>query len=339
LKKYSISEVARLCGTSKASISRVLNHPEIVSEALRNKIYQKMKEIGYTPNPFARRLGAQSTWGVALFVFDIINPFFSSMVKEIGRFTMEHGIPLTVCETENSEEKERTYLDLLLENRIGGIIFTEGVSRSIVDNTKDHVPVVLVDQHYARGNIPEVTSDNFSGAQKATEYLIQLNHEKIGFVAGPLDWPSARERMNGYKSALKKNSLPFDERLIFHGDFQFESGLRAMEYYLSSPEWPTAIFCSNDQMALGVLNKAYTMNISIPDDLSLVGFDDIPLFSFIKPRITTVRQNVPSLCEKAVELIMKQLNGEVVNERIYVPTELVAGESCKKISPRSVIPG
>lgn len=333
MKKYSISEVARICGTSKATVSRVLNHPEIVSGPLRKKICQKMKEIGYTPNPFARKLGANSLWGVALFVFDIINPFFALMVKEISHLAIKEKIPLTVCNTENNKYNEKIYLDFVLKNRIGGIIFTEGVSNEIIDRAKEYVPVVLIDQHYALGNIPEISSNNYNGAFKATSYLIQLNHKRIGFVTGPENWPSAQDRLNGYKDALKKNKIEFKPELVYKGDFQLESGIKAMEYFLSSSKWPTAIFCSNDQMAIGVLNKAHTMNISIPNDISLLGFDDIPLISFMKPKITTVRQNIPLLCEKAFKLILGQSNEEVPTERILIPTELVIGDTCKKITP------
>lgn len=331
MKKFPISKIAEICGTSKATVSRVLNHPEIVSESLRKKIYKTMKEVGYVPNPFARKLGANSLWGVALFVFDIMNPFFASMVKEISHLAMKEKIPLTVCNTENNRYNEKLYLDFILKNRIGGVIFTEGVSNEIIDRAREYVPVVAIDKHYALGNIPEISSDNYNGAFKATNYLIQLNHRKIGFIMGPKEWSSAQERFNGYKDALKKNKIEFRPELVYQGDFQLESGIKAMEYFLGSSKWPTAIFCSNDQMALGILNKANTMNMSIPNDLSLIGFDGMPLISYVKPKITTVRQNIPVICKKAFDLILNQLKEETSIEKVLIPTEIIIGETCKKI--------
>lgn len=331
-QEYTITKIAKLCNTSKATVSRVLNNPEVVSEKLRIKVLETMKRVGYTPNPFAKQLGIRGSWGIALFVFDIINPFFALMTRKIGHLTMEKGIPLTVCDTENDDEKEEVYLEYLLRNKIGGIIFTEGFSVSLVERAHKRVPVVLVDQHYVPEVVPEVTSDNFHGSLKATEYLIQLNHNRIGYVAGPQDFPSARERLNGYKQGLKNNRIDYNPELVYQGDFMYESGLQALEYFLSLPEWPTAMFCANDQMALGVFNKAQQMNISIPNDLSLVGFDAIPLFGLSPIKLTSVKQDIPMLCRNAVDLLLKQIRGETSRERIIVPTQLVVGDTCKKIT-------
>jgi DNA-binding LacI/PurR family transcriptional regulator len=245
---------------------------------------------------------------------------------------MEKGIPLTVCDTENDEKKEEVYLEYLLRNKVGGIIFTEGFSVSLVERAHKRVPVVLIDQHYIPETVPEVTSDNFHGSLQATEYLVQLNHKRIGYVAGPQDFPSARERLNGYKQGLKNNRIPFSTELVYQGDFLYDSGLQALEYFLGLQEWPTAIFCANDQMALGVFNRAQQMNISIPNDLSLMGFDAIPLFGLSPIKLTSIKQDIPVLCHTAVDLLLKQISGETSTERIIIPTQLVVGDTCKKIT-------
>lgn len=334
---YTISNIAKICGTSKATVSRVLNTPELVSKPLRSKILKAMTEVGYTPNPFAKNLGNNGSWGIALFVFDILNPFFALMVRQIGHQTMQKKIPLTVCDTENDKEKEKVYLEYLLENKIGGIIFTEGISTAIIDQARKRVPIVLIDQHHRDERISEVASDNFHGALQATEYLIQLNHRRIGFVAGPKNWKTAQERFNGYREALAKHQIDADSKLVFHGDFLYESGIQALEYFLGLEEWPTAIFCANDQMALGILNKAQALNISVPNDISLVGFDAIPLFGLSPPKLTTVEQDIPELCRYAVDLLMKQHNGRHRQNRTIVPTRLIVGETCKKIGAAKIV--
>jgi LacI family transcriptional regulator/LacI family repressor for deo operon, udp, cdd, tsx, nupC, and nupG len=334
---YTISKIAKICETSKATVSRVLNTPELVSKPLRSKVLKTMEEVGYTPNPFAKNLGNNGTWGIALFVFDILNPFFALMVRQIGHQTMQKKIPLTVCDTENDIEKEKVYLEYLLKNKIGGIIFTEGISPALIDRARKRVPIVLIDQHHMSEEVPEVTSDNFSGAMQATEYLIQLNHHRIGFVAGPKDWKTAQERFSGYREALVKHQIDADPQLVFNGEFLYESGTRALEYFLGLQEWPTAIFCANDQMALGILNKAQALNISIPNDISLVGFDAIPLFGLSTPKLTTVKQDIPELCRHAVDLLLKQHKGQYRRNRTTVPTQLIVGETCKKIGTPKMV--
>lgn len=331
MARYTITEIARLCGTSPATVSRVLNNPELVATSLREKIQVTMDEVGYRPNPFASRLSSKSRWGLALFVFDILNPFFALMVRRIGHLAMEKRIPLTVCDTENNEAKEKIYIDYLLENKIAGIIFTEGISLATIERARTNTATVLVDRHYKEGLVSEVTSDNVLGGTQATEYLIQLNHKRIAFIGGPEGWASAEDRYRGYRNTLERHGIPYDPHLVYRGDFTFDSGIKALEYFLALPEWPSAIFSTNDQMAFGVLTRAHSLNISIPDDISLIGFDDIPLNSLYTTRLTAIQQNINSLCESAFMSIVQKLEShsdESVNERIIIPTKLKIGETC-----------
>jgi DNA-binding LacI/PurR family transcriptional regulator len=334
MTRYTITEIAKLCGTSPASVSRVLNNPDIVAPPLREKIESKMQEVGYKPNPFASRLSSKSRWGLALFVFDILNPFFAMIVRRVSHLAMEQGIPLTVCDTENNEEKERIYLDYLIDNKIGGIIFAEGISMNTIERASKYTETVLIDRHFKEDFVSEVSSDNYSGGRQAVEYLLQLNHKRIGFISGPENWPSAEERYRGYRDALSAFNIPFNPDLLFRGDLRFESGISALEYFLTLSEWPTAIFSANDQMALGVLNKSKILNISIPEDISLVGFDNIPYYSLYNTDLTTVEQDIPALCESAFNVMMKKIDGENKadeEKRIVIPTKLRIGETCRKL--------
>ena len=332
--KYNIKEIAELCNTSPATVSRVLNNPKLVAKPLRSKIQKKMKEVGYKPNPFASRLSSKSKWGLALFVFDILNPFFALIIRKISHLAMEHGIPLTVCDTENNREKEMIYLDYILDNKIGGIIFAEGISIDTIERAQKYTDTVLIDRHFKEGIISEVTSDNYNGGHQATEYLLQLNHRNIGFIGGPDKWPSAEERFRGYCDTLKAHNIQIKPELIFHGDLRFESGIRGMEYFLTLPKWPTAIFSANDQMAFGVLSKARSLNISIPEDLSIVGFDNIPFNNLYNTKLTTVEQNIQALCDNAFNIMLEKLNNGVNKKdikRIVIPTKLKIGETCRKL--------
>jgi len=336
--QYTITQIARLCGTSPATVSRVLNNPDLVAAPLRERIRAKMAEVGYKPNPFASRLSSKSRWGLALFVFDILNPFFALIVRRISHMAMEQRIPLTVCDTENNEGKERIYLDYLLENKIAGIIFGEGISTATIERAREQTETVLIDKHYREGVIAEVTSDNYMGGRQATDYLVQLNHRNIAFVGGPEHWSSAEDRLRGYRDTLEENSIPVRDELIYHGDLRFESGIQALEYFLTLPEWPSAIFCANDQMAFGVLSRARTLNISIPEDLSLIGFDDIPIYDLYSTRLTAVRQDIDALSTNAFGIMLAKLDGESpaagsggsTEQRVVIPTRLKIGETCNK---------
>jgi LacI family transcriptional regulator, repressor for deo operon, udp, cdd, tsx, nupC, and nupG len=339
MSRYTINEIAKLCGTSPSTVSRVLNNPELVAEPLRERIRTTMEKLGYRPNPFASRLSSKSRWGLGLFVFDILNPFFTLVVRKISHLAMEERIPLTVCDTENNEEKERIFLDYLLDSKIAGVIFGEGISLPTIERARKSTQIVLFDRHYKEEPLPEVCSDNYSGGCQATEYLLQLNHRSIAFISGPEGWESAEERYRGYRETLERHGIPFRPELVYRGDLRFESGINALEYFLTLPEWPTAVFSANDQMAFGVLTKAGSLNMSIPRDISLIGFDDIPVYSPYTTRLTTVRQNIDELCTSAFSLMMAKLNrgAPVDGRRIVVPTRLTVGETCGmySASPRS----
>lgn len=338
LSHYTISEIARLCETSPATVSRVLNNPDIVAEPLRSRIRSKMDELDYHPNPFASRLSSRSDWGLALFVFDILNPFFALIVRRISHLALERGIPLNVCDTENNEEKESIYLDYLLKNKIGGVIFGEGISGSTIERAMKHTRTVLIDRHMGEGSISEVTSDNYLGGCQAVEFLLRLQHQRIGFIGGPANWASAEERQRGYRDTLVKNGIPYDESLVYQGNLRFESGITALEYFQTLSEWPTAIFSANDQMAFGALSRAKTMGISIPGDMSLVGFDNIESYSLHSTRLTAIQQDIDALCEQAFNIMMALLeddsNETRAYERVLIPTRLKIGETCGMCSSR-----
>ncbi|MBI9093495.1 MAG: LacI family DNA-binding transcriptional regulator [Sphaerochaeta sp.] len=332
--KYTINELAKLCKTSPATISRITNNPELVSQPLRERIENTMKEVGYKPNPFASRLSSNSTWGLGLFVFDILNPFFALIVRNISHLAMEEQIPLTVCDTENNEEKENLYLEYLLDTKVEGIIFAEGISLKTIEKAKKYTRVVLIDSHYHHGSISEVHSDNYGGACLAVEHLIALNHTKIGFVGGPEDWPTAHDRFLGYEGTLRKHNIPIRSDFFFPGDLRFESGGDAIDTYISLQDKPTAIFCANDQMAYGALARAKNCGIAIPGDLSIVGFDDIPLYNVFDTKLTTVHQDIQALSEHSFNLLFpKDKKSDFSNnpKEVTVPTTLVPGQTCRAL--------
>ena len=327
--RITIADIAKMANVSKATVSRVLNTPKIVNKAQRENILRIIDETGYIPNQFARKLGKSETaWGTALFVYDIINPYFAMIIRGLTGLAMKKGMPMFVFETLNNTEREVFYLKTLAHNKVSGVILTAGISEEIVAKAKENFPVVIIDQHCPNLSIPEVASDNFNGARKAVEYLIRLNHRKIGFIAGPSSWITAKNRMDGYSAAMKKAGLEIREEFIFQGDFQIQPGREALRHFTSLNEWPTAIFASNDQMAIGFMNQAQIMNIRIPEDFSLIGFDGTPSSMQMRPKLTTIQQDVGSICNKSIELLVKTIAGEDVADRYLIDTKMIIGDTC-----------
>jgi DNA-binding LacI/PurR family transcriptional regulator len=333
MNKVRIDDIARICKVSKATISRVLNHPELVASAQRDHILQVMNETGYTPNQFAQKLGrSENHWGTALFVYDIVNPFFSLITRGLTTLSLQKNIPMFVFETLNNIEREKLYLDMLIKNKVSGVVFTAGVSEEIIQRAYEYFPVVVIDQHLEHLDIPEVGSDNFNGAKQAVEYLIKLNHRRIAFIAGPNGWISSRKRFDGYLAALQEADIPFDPKLVFKGDLQMYSGIEACKYFTSLSEWPTAVFSANDQMAMGVMNHAQLMNLNIPGDLSLIGFDGTSWVAQVRPQLTTVKQDIGQICNVTMNLLSDLILGKDVKSKHLIDTRLEIGDTCRRLN-------
>jgi len=307
-----------------------MNHPEIVAKPLRDKVLKIIEETNYTSHPFASNLGSRKNWGFALFVQDILNQFYAVLVREVGQAAMQQNIPLSICDTAKSVEREEMFLESVLKNHVSGILFTEGASKHVIDRALREVPVVLIDQHDDI-DIPhyEITSDNIQGGFEAIEHLIKLGHRKIGIITGIKDWSSSERRRQGYRKALKSYNIEYKEEYCFEGTFDVESGVEALKYFVSSTD-VTAIFSVNDRMAFGVLQQAIVMGINIPDDMSLIGFDNLPICSIMSPTLSTIEQDYSLLSSRSVDCLIKQCRGEFENweERIILPVTLIIRESC-----------
>lgn len=332
MSKIRIDDIAKICNVSKATVSRVINNPEKVSKVQRDRILCAIRETGYIPNQFAQKLGrSEGEWGTALFVYDIVNPFFSLITRGLTTISLQHDIPMFVFETLSSETRETLYLDTLIKNRVSGVVFTAGISEKIVQKAHAHFPVVVIDQHCEHLNIPEVASDNFKGSRQAVEYLLRLNHTKIGFIAGPSGWSSAQQRFEGYKSALKDAGIPFDPEYVYQGNLQMFSGRDACKYFTSLSTWPTAIFSANDQMAVGFMNQAQMLNLSIPGDFSIIGFDGTPSVLQLRPQLTTISQDVGKISKTTMNLLFDSVQGKSVTGRHLIDTVLEIGDTCARL--------
>ncbi|RKD29539.1 LacI family DNA-binding transcriptional regulator [Thermohalobacter berrensis] len=334
MKKTTIKDIAKLAGVSKATVSRVLNGSKYVSPEAYNRVMKVIEKTGYKPSSIARSLVNKKTKVIGVLITDISNPFYSELVKGIVEVANVYDYNILLCNSFNEFKKEVEFLEILSNKEVDGIIFmTKGVTdehRNFLRSFKK--PVVTVNRKVKEFKIPNVDIDNFKAGYDATEHLIKLNHKRIAIIrAAETDETAGVERFEGYKKALDDYKVPFDNRLVMEGDFKAKSGYKAMEKFLRLENPPTAVFCVNDEMACGVIKCVVENGLNVPEDVSVVGFDDIPLASLFIPSLTTIKQPIYDMGAVAMRLVYKLIKGEKIDKEDYIlPHKLVIRQSTKK---------
>lgn len=320
-----IREIARLADVSTATVSRVINHPEKCSEKSRSKVEKIIKEYNYVPNESIKRIFSKSSNTIAIFIQDINNPFYTRLIIELNNICFKTNYSLLICNTENNVEKEKAYLELCLARRCVGIILTEGLSTKLFENMD--IPFVSLDRN-ENSHIPCVTSESYNSIRKVVNYLYNLGHRHIAFVGSEQGLCSVEIRFSGYADEMSGKSLPLLQEYIFREKTALDTrlGKRALQHFLSLPHPPTAVICANDMIALGVINQAAQMNIEIPHDLSVCGFDHV-LDDFLPIPLTTVEQNIPQLAQ---ELFNFLINPDEQAQTKIVDTVFIPGYTCGK---------
>lgn len=339
----TIKDVADKAGVSITTVSHVINQTRYVSEELTQKVTQAMADLNYQQNILASSLRSGRSKTIGLIIPDISNLFFAEISRKIEDKGFEYGYSVILCNTDDNISKEIKYIDVLQTKQVDGIIFiSAGGSESILTNPlESDIPVVVADRDSVGFFSDVVLIENRKGGYDATNYLISLNHRKIACISGPsLITPSA-QRVEGYKTALQDAGIPFEPSFLQMGDFRFESGNKAMREILKSPDLPTAVFVCNDMMAIGAMRAIKDFGLHIPDDISIVGFDNIPLSNIIFPALTTIAQPMQKMANLILELLVEKIkikenrkrHKEIEPEyqRIVLYTELIVRDSCKKI--------
>jgi LacI family transcriptional regulator len=327
----TIKEVAVLAGVSSATVSHVINGTRYVSDTVRDQVLNAMKELDYRPNDLARSLRSGVTHTLGLIIPDSSNPFFAELGHCIENAAFKAGYSVILCNTESDMRKELLYVDVLTKKLVDGMIFVAAgenadIFKSLVELD---IPVVVMDRNYEGLDLEVVSSDNHQGGVMATNHLISLGHKRIGCVSGPSKINPSSKRLDGYVEALKSKGLPVDPRYIVQGDFHPESGFEAGRRLLALPERPTAIFACNDLMAMGVIKAAASMGLRVPEDLAVVGYDDIELASYTNPPLSTIKQPKVEMGLTALQIILDRIsNRESGRQKIQLPVSLVVRSSC-----------
>ncbi|MFQ5343324.1 MAG: LacI family DNA-binding transcriptional regulator [Anaerolineae bacterium] len=326
----TIKDVAEHAGVSPTTVSHVLNETRYVSPELVTRVWEAVEDLKYQPNAVARSLRRKQTHTLGMIIPDNSNPFFAEVARGIEDLCFDLGYNVILCNSDQNRDKERTYIDLLTEKRVDGIVFVAagGHAKHLQSVLERGVPVVVVDRELQDIQCDRVLTDNWSGGRKATDHLIQRGHKRIACIAGPSDLTPSWERVRGYREALEAAGLPFDEQLIRRGDFRAPSGYTAMQELLALPEPPTAVFVCNDLMAIGAMRAISEQGLGIPGDVAVVGFDDIALASYSNPPLTTMAQPRQEMGRLAAELLIKRVrDNDRPPQRQLLETRLIIRQS------------
>ena len=332
----TIIDVARLAGVSTTTVSHFINGTRYVSDDLRARVEKAIAELGYRPNSLARGLRKGESKTIGLIVPDNSNPFFAEILRSIENIGYFNGYSVILCNSDGDIEKEIAYTELLFAKQVDGIIFitTNNSCEHLQQLTDNGIPIIVIDRDIPLKGTDVLLVDNFQGGYEATRYLIGLGHRRIACITGPSLLTPSAERVNGYKQALAQAGIAENPDWIVAGDFQFQGGESGIEKLMQLENQPTAVFACNDLMALGVLRGLRKTRLTIPADLSLVGFDDIPLASVVSPALTTIAQPILKISELAIELLIDRIqnkSSEFEEKHIVLPTQIVIRESCKNM--------
>lgn len=330
----TIFDVAEKAGVSYSTVSRVLNNKGNVNAETRERVLQVMAQLGYVGNAPARSLAGGSSRVVGLLVDHLHTGYMGEIIRGIDEALEMHNYNLMLYTTHRQKNREVAYVTKLTHNLVDGLILiVPRNEQAYLDTLRQRkFPHVLIDYQGYNRHIPSIITTNKKGGYDATTYLIKAGHRRIGFITGEMAYGCAPERLSGYQEALEEHGIAFDPELVSEGNFLQPQGYRCAQHLLSLPNPPTALFVSNDVMAFGAMEAAHVRGLRIPDDLSIIGFDDIPQAAHVHPALSTVRQPLVEMGRSAVSLLLKYIANPLTEiERVELSTRLVIRESCKEL--------
>ena len=329
----SMKDIARHAGVSTSTVSHVINKTRFVSEEISERVNKVAKELNYAPSALARSLKMNRTRTIGMLVTTSTNPFFGEVVKGVERSCYQENYNLILCNTEGDTERMRASIDTLMQKRVDGLILMcstlEGEKIDIFQQYPT-IPVVVMDWGPIHFESDKIQDNSFFGGYLATKHLIESGHQEIGCITGPLNRQQAQMRFDGYKKALEEADLELNSDWVVEADFECEGGAQALNTLVERGRLPTALFVCNDMMAMGVINIADRRNIQIPDELSIIGYDDIHIAKFMTPSLTTIHQPKYRLGKAAVETLLDKIEKRVERpDLIQLEPTLVKRESVK----------
>lgn len=333
----TIYDLAKKTGFSSTTVSKALNNYSDVSQKTKKAILQAAAEMGYLPNAHAQSLSTKKSWTIGVMFSEanevgMKHPFFNAIIESFRKHVEKEGYDLILA-SRNLRNRDISYLEHFLYRGVDGIVVicSDPKDPQVQEMINSNIPIVVIDM--SNNNCSVVLSDNLSGAEQAIEYLCSLGHEKIAHIAGDSTIHAGKVRIEGYKKAMEKQGLAVPEEYLVNGGlFSLEEGRKAMEKLIDLNEPPTAVFIAGDHMAIGAMEAAKSRGIRIPEDISIIGYDDIEMASYVTPKLTTVRQDTDVLGVRAAQLLIKQMvqDKKIVTEEV-IPVQLIERESCRHL--------
>ncbi|MEK3888390.1 LacI family DNA-binding transcriptional regulator [Bacillus sp. FSL K6-3431] len=310
----SIKDVAKHAGVSVATVSRVLNDKGYVSVDTRKKVEESIEELKYKPNEVARSLFKKQSKTIGLIVPDIMNPYFPELARAVEDTAAGLGYNVILCNSDEDEEKEQRYLDVLLQKYVDGIIVSSNTLKAKTIHELN-IPVVSIDREISK-DIPTIVVDNKKGARMATSFLKKIGRQKIAHIRGPNHVVNAAERCEGYKDVVSKEPW-FKESYIVNGNYHMETSTEVTLQLLQLHPEIDGIFAANDTMAIGTIKAAHQLGLKVPEDISIIGFDGITLSKATTPELTTIAQPMYDLGEKAATMLVRLIEGDQLEKNFY----------------------
>jgi LacI family transcriptional regulator len=329
-KRVTLADVASEVGVSMMTVSRVINKKDDVSAQTEERVWEAVTRLGYRPNSIARGLVTQQTQTLGLVVPDVGNPFFSDIARSAEHQAYAAGYSVFLCNSEEDPQRELALLNSLEDRSVDGILLCSSrlPDADLVETSARFPAFVLLNRHIEGDDLLTVSVDDSNGITCSTEHLLEGGHRAIGLLAGPAASASGRQRLEGYCRALKDAGVSSDPRWIRHCLPQVEGAEIEAERLLREHPELTALICYNDLVAVGALKACAALGLSVPQDLAVVGFDDIMLAGLVTPSLTTCRVSRESLGEVGMRLLLAQIAGEHIEERnIMIAPELIVRES------------
>lgn len=335
--KITIADVARLAGVSKVTVSKTLNNTGRISEETRQRVLKAASDLGYVVNTAARSLRGGRTNLIGMVVPELISPYFAEVARAAAEAATDARLDLGVFTTSRDPQRERERVATLMSGMADGllIVVPTDTAQHVASLERSRVPVVLINHFGSRTHLPTIRADSYHGARAAVEHLIQLGHTRIGFITGARESSQATERLRSYRDTMGAHRL-LDETLIRPGNFTQRRGFEAACELLNLPDPPTAIFAASDVTAFGAMDAIKDRGLRVPNDVSVVGFDDVPAASQSHPALTTVRHPIADMGEAAVRVLVDALEGKEVKDLLMeFPSELVVRTSTAAPSARA----
>ncbi len=332
----TIKDVAKLAGVSTTTVSHVMNKTRFVAKQTEEQVRAAIKALNYSPSAVARSLKINTTKSIGMIVTTSQSPYFAEMIQTVEECCYRQGYSLFLCNTQNDPEKIKNYVEMLAKKRVDGLLVIcseyHKDSRNLLAKITD-IPMLVMDWT-ATSKESDILQDNsFTGGYLATQHLIENGHQKIGIITGDLAKTISVERLAGFEKAMQEAGLEVNENWVCEGYFNPEDGYENMMNILAQEEIPTAVFCCNDMMALGAISAIGEKGLKVPEDISIIGYDDIHSSRFFSPPLTTINQPKKTLGTQAAVRLFERINNKNVSQKVIELTpSLVQRKSVRKLT-------